>query len=92
MDDIEEEENCELQPQTLNMPILHTVQLLFMMTNNDWDDEIDDWDDDGLKDDENSHSNAEETFKIFFPGRFSFLLTKFAPSELHNRKLKPKSR
>ena len=63
------------------------------MMNNDWDDEMDDEiDDDGLMDDEDVHSNVEGSIWNFFLSRFLFLLTKFAPSELPNRKLKPKSK
>ena len=51
-----------IQPQTLSLPLLHTSQLLFFMKNNDWDDDMDaENDDDGLKDDEDVHSNVEES-------------------------------
>ena len=61
MDDIEVMKIINIQPQALSLPILHRAQLLFMMTNNDWDDEMDaSDDDDGLNDDEDVHSNVEE--------------------------------
>ena len=62
MDDIEVMKVINIQSQTLSFPILHRAQLLFMVKNTDWSDEMDDEnDDDGLKDDEYVHSNVEES-------------------------------
>ena len=52
----------KIQSQTLTLPILHGAQLLFMIRNNDWDDEMDDKDDnDGLNNDEDVHLNVDES-------------------------------
>ena len=52
----------KIQSQTLTLPILYGAQLLFMIRNNDWDDEMDDKDDnDGLNNDEDVHLNVDES-------------------------------